>query len=190
MKLTIRISQSAFIRSIIRSILIINICCSYGFIKEHVLLQEDGAVSISTSDLRLYTPANRLFQFNDSINYFMVIKNNRNCLDCFRSMNDCVKKIKTVRPACYVVISATDSTTLDRKRNYITGKNLMPDFNEYLFQYDDSKNAFAKLNIEYTPEILIISHGVIHRFSNREIFDYASTNVSAITYQKILDLLK
>src|SRR5207244_975648 len=103
-----------------------------------------------------------------------------------------VHLIKDSIRAKFVVIALIDSTTLDRRRNAFENKSLMPDFDEFLFQYNRSseKTIFDKLKTDYTPEILLIHNGHSVHVPYRQVFNYPSLNISDKTQKEIFELLK
>jgi hypothetical protein len=188
----IHIFQSIFLRLIFHSILLLNACYCFGFKMNDDLPGNDTMSNMISAELRFYTLANQPFQFSDSVDYFLVIKNNRNCLECFRSLNDYANTLRADNKIRFGLITLIDSATLERKRNNLIGRKLLPDFDEFIFTYSSSGgNKLTKdFNISYTPEILIISDGKIHIIHNREIFDYGTSDISAETNKKIIELFK
>jgi hypothetical protein len=154
-------------------------------------------ISIDTSlDIKLISPAyskeNILQNFSDSVNYFIVLKNNKNCMNCFGEINEMIKEYKNSFKGRFIVISLIDSTTLDRKRNFAENKKLMPDFNDYFFQYKNGRENFLfdNLTTGYTPELIIIKQGKFFRISYQELFDFPSLQISSDLQNKISDLFK
>jgi hypothetical protein len=154
-------------------------------------------ISIDTSiDIKLISPAyskeNILQNFSDSVNYFIVLKNNKNCMNCFGEINEMIKEYKNSFKGRFIVISLIDSTTLDRKRNFAENKKLMPDFNDYFFQYKNGRENFLfdNLTTGYTPELIIIKQGKFFQISYQELFDFPSLQISSDLQNKISDLFK
>ncbi len=141
-------------------------------------------------EIKAYNTKNSEFIFQDSVNYFIVLRNNHYCNNCFLSINDFVSKIKNQFPAQFIAISICDSNSLDRKKSIAETKNLLPDFDEFIVQYSTStNNIFNQYLIKQTPEILILTNGNVEHISNPEIFEIASVNVSAETKEHIIKLL-
>ena len=140
----------------------------------------------------IYSRENYSRQFSVTENYLIVLKNSRSCSDCFRDINNYVRNIKADLRAKFIVISLIDSSTLDRKRNYQETRTLMPDFEEYLFQYKNSslKTFFDQYDTKTTPELLIVRNGEILKINYADVFDFSSMDISISTQFKIFQLLK
>jgi hypothetical protein len=139
-----------------------------------------------------YSKENIRLNLNENAKYLIVLKNNHNCINCFEQLNDFVRLNKNNLKAKFIVVAEIDSTTLDRKRSYYENKKLMPDFDDYLFQYacNTNKNIFKNLNTNYTPEIIILNHGEINYIPYAKIFDHTTLNISLQTQIDISHLLK
>ncbi len=143
------------------------------------------------SDFKFYSGSNEQVILNLDSNYFIVLKNNHNCINCFRQLNDFIKQNSASLNAKAVVVAQIDSTTLDRKRNFYENKKLMPDFNDYLFQYKNSNHSiFEYFNTTYTPEVVVITGGKITHISYSDIFDHFSLDLSTPFQLQISELLK
>jgi hypothetical protein len=154
-----------------------------------------STAKISFNDLincRIYSKDNSLNIFSKDESYIVVLKNNHNCIDCFRQINEFAHANKNETDAHFIVISQIDSTTLDRKRNFSENNRLMPDFDKFLFEYHNQSqnNLFDMLQINYTPEILIINHDKIYHIPYSQIFDHATLSMSTAVQIKIGELLK
>ncbi len=135
----------------------------------------------------LYSVDNQTSYLNDSSSSFVVLKNNRNCLDCFKSINRFVTELKKNGGIRFVAVTLVDSTTLDRKRSFANSQKLFSAFDGFLYQYYKSatKNLFEELGTEYTPEIILISKGNFLRIPYKEIFQYPSLDLSIQTQIQI-----
>jgi hypothetical protein len=139
-----------------------------------------------------YNSVNTSNTFKPDESYLVLLKNNRNCIECFRVINRFVKEIKDSLDVKFIVLSQIDSSTLERKRNLINNKELLPDFTEYCFQYFDSdKKSIAEiLKTNYTPEVIIIKNGIVNYFRYDLLFNYRSLSLSEKTKQDLINLLK
>jgi hypothetical protein len=193
MKKTTLTFPSLYIRLILLSLFITIIVTETNAKNESFNIILHDSVSIeSISQYRIYSKENSPVQFADSNNYLIVLKNNRNCLNCFEQFNEFARVNKNNLNALFIVISQIDSATLERKRSFFENKKLMPDFDDYLFQYRSNllTTIFDDLHTNYTPELIIISHGKISLIPYTRIFDYPSLNISIQTQFKISELLK
>ncbi len=193
MKKTIRNFQSISIKLIFVSVLyFISADCKNikgNFIGK--LLLDTNTTSLSEIP-PIYSKENISQTFYDSINYFIVLKNNKNCMNCFGEINQFIQTIKKTYTSKFIAISLIDSTTLDRKRNFYENKKLMPDIDDFFFQYRNNSNNFFFDNLSngYTPEIIILKNGKIFRIPYQEIFEFESLEISQDFKIKIIDLLK
>jgi hypothetical protein len=156
----------------------------------------ESDVSDSTLNIKsissTYSKENIRQDFSDSINYFIVLKNNKNCMNCFSEINEMIHANKDSLKGRFVVIALIDSTTLERKKSFAENKRLMPDFDDYFFQYKNTKEnlLFDKLTTGYTPEIIVIQKAKLIQISYQDIFEFPSLQVSADFQNKISELLK
>ena len=141
---------------------------------------------------KLYTKQNFPFYFSDTTNYFIVLKNNKNCQSCFSIVNDFIKSAKDSLRAKLISITLIDSTTLSRKIQEAANIRLMPDMDRCFYQYKNSndENLFSQLKINYTPVLLIISRGEIFLIPYLDIFEYQTMEISYVVKNKIFQLLK
>jgi hypothetical protein len=138
-----------------------------------------------------YSKQNTPFLFSYTTNYFIVLKNNKNCQSCFTIVNDFIKTGKASLHASFISITLIDSTTLNRKIQEAANKRLMPEMDGLFFQYkDNGNNLFNRLEINNTPEILIISNGEVFHASYSDIFEYDTMDIQYKLQQEIFRLLK
>jgi len=139
-----------------------------------------------------YSRENKQEFFSENTNYVMVLKNNRNCMNCFEQLNEYVHLNKEFLNAKFIVMALIDSTSLDRKRSFYENKKLMPDFEDVFFQYRGQMKStiFDFLQSNTTPELLIINKGKIYHIPYSKIFDYPSLNISLQVQTEIAELLK
>lgn len=139
-----------------------------------------------------YSKQNMPFLFSDTVNYFIVLKNNKNCQSCFTIVNDYIKNVKDSLHAHFISITLIDSTTLNRKIQEAANKKLMPDFDGFFYQYKNpgNNNLFNMLEINNTPELLIISNGEVFHVPYSDIFEYNTMDIQYKLQQEIFKLLK
>lgn len=191
MKTTIQPIRSLCIRFSFRSLLLLFLCLMALNLKaESHKLNEETTKAVFKD--KFYSRQNISFSFSDTTNYFIILRNNKNCQSCFSILNDYVKSVKDSLPGKYISITLTDSTTLNRKIHEAANKRLMPDLDGFYFQYKNSKsdNLFDRLEINNTPDLLIISNGEITRISYADIFEYNTMNIRYELQQEIFRLLK
>lgn len=139
---------------------------------------------------KVYTVKNKEYSINDSSSYFIILRNNHGCNNCYTSLNDYLLKLRNKVQANFISISECDSNSLARKRNLADTQNLMPDMNDYLFQYNCTKdNFFNNYSVDNTPVVVIVRNGKLTLIPYSEIFEISSTNISSYAHQKFLTLL-
>jgi hypothetical protein len=141
----------------------------------------------------LYTNLNEQIALSENEKYLVILKTNKNCIDCFYSINNQVMKIKSELPDTkFIVITLIDSSSLERKRNYHTAKILLPGFDEFFFQYNkpDALNFFKIWKTYYSPEILIIKHGIVTHIPYTDVFTNPNLQISDKVNQAIIEQLK
>lgn len=153
---------------------------------------ESGSLkSANVKTFKFYDSQNKAVAFNDSMSYFVLLKNNRNCSQCFKEINHSMAKIKESVRLKLVVIGLADSVTLERKRTVAASRIQMPDFTDYWVTYNNgNKNIFDEFKTDYTPEILLINANSIIHIPYSEIFSYPGLNITPQTFNKINAFLK
>ncbi len=153
-------------------------------------LRSDSFIDISNT--QFYTNENRLERLNENNNYILILKNTRGCADCFKSINNYIRNLKSPGNIRTALISLVDSTSLERKRNFYFNKKLMPDIDEYLFQFitSDDQTLFEQFKTKYTPEIILVKSGNIIHIPYPEIFEFPSLEISTATSKKVNEFLK
>ncbi len=166
---------------------------SWGTNSENESLQKDTNLfsTIDLSENVFYDPMNKPIQFSDTGNYFIVLENRKKCDNCFQEINAFVESEKNKIDANYVAVILTDSSSLERKRDYVHNKMLMPEFKYFYFQYfsSASKSIFETFHTNYTPELILVNKGKIKHIPYRSIFDFPNAGVSENTKKEIIEFL-
>ncbi len=166
---------------------------SWGINSGNEILQNDTNLHsiINLSENIFYDPMNKPIQFSDTGNYFIVIENRKKCDNCFQEINAFVESEKNNINANYVAVILTDSSSLERRRDYVHNKMLMPEFKYFYFQYFNSvsKSIFETLQTNYTPELILVNKGKIKHIPYRSIFDFPNAGFSKNTRKEIIEFL-
>ena len=154
--------------------------------------QEQILLSRIESLETVYNVRNNAVQFADTSNYFLILKNNRNCIDCFSSLNDFIGRNKKNIPARLVVLALVDSSTLDRKKNFAVNHRIFNQFDSFYFEYKSTSNAENLLirDQDITPEIILMKKGYYRRIPYSMIFEFPGTEISTRTQNEITEFFK
>ncbi len=145
-----------------------------GSVKENSTISLD-TISFSRDvlfrNITFYEKTNRAVDLRLPENYLIVLKNNHNCLDCFRELSNEIHDKINCSQFHYCTLSCIDSSALSRKREYAANTRLMPYVENYLFYYCKSWNYFERpheklgvvdnffyqTGVDITPAILLLS---------------------------------
>jgi hypothetical protein len=94
-------------------------------------------------------------------------------------MNNFIGNLKSKKNLQCLVITLSDSATLERKRSCLQAEKNFPDIGQYFIQYNSSAfNIFSTYNVKYTPELILLRNDSIVHLSYRDIFSNASSDIS------------
>ena len=192
MKTTIHTIVLAFIK-----LLFLSAFLAFGSTEKnsrYVSKQEDMNLdsAINLFKTPFYDQTNHPLQFSDTCNYFIVLENRKKCDNCFLDINSFIAAEKNNFHANFVAIILTDSNSLERKRDYVHNKILMPEMQYFLFQYLNSgvKTIFESYQTSFTPELILVNKGKIKHIPYRSIFDFPNSGFTEATKKEIFDFLK
>lgn len=123
------------------------------------------------------------FFSNDSI-YFLIVKNNKSCQNCFQTLTDYLLVLQKKYPFQLHSVSHSDSTSLERKRNIYELTILFPGFQAYSVTYSEKWNDNTP-----TPELVIIKKNQFYLFSYQDLFSEGFGFISTTVQTKINAIL-
>ncbi len=123
------------------------------------------------------------FFSNDSI-YFLIVKNNKSCQNCFQTLTDYLLVLQKEYPFQLHAVSHSDSTSLERKSNIYELTILFPGFQAYSVTYSEKWNDNTP-----TPELVIIKKNQFYLFSYQDLFSEGFGFISTTVQTKINAIL-
>jgi hypothetical protein len=150
----IRISHYLF--SITPLLLLVNLICqsqtrlSAGNSKD--------SISVYLNDTVL-TLTNEKYVINCDIPSVILIRNDRNCHDCFSAIHSYLLDLKKELHIKYISLEKGETSVLNRKRNFYSTMSLLSGCDNYLCSRADNPSIFTLLNIDYTPVLILIKKG-------------------------------
>ncbi len=112
-----------------------------------------------------YSKQNNALEYSNDSVYFIIIKNNKSCLNCFQTLTEYLKIAQNNSLHQLHAASYSDSISLSRKRNIYELTQLFPEFHKHAVTYSELWNE--KIT---TPELLIIKNDKQYRFKYEELF--------------------
>jgi len=116
----------------------------------------------SKGQMQFYTQKNVAWQPHDTNTYFLILKNNKNCLKCFTEVSQFLAENYSGKNYIKASVSKTDSSVFARKYEAAEIGRIMPEVSLILFDYNrenevqNAGSVFIKNNIDITPCLLVI----------------------------------
>lgn len=131
-----------------------------------------------------YSKEGNILAFSSDNTYFLLVKNNKSCMNCFVVLSDFLEILKAKEKTELIAITHSDSTPLARRRNIHESLTMFPNFNEHCVTYSQRWEESSP-----TPELLIIKNNKLYVFSYSEIFADGFDFISIEVQNKISKIL-
>lgn len=129
--------------------------------------------------LPIYTQGNTIWKNDSDKAYFIILKGNKYCLQCFAELDEYLHD--SLHTDNIYSLSLVDSSVFDRKKEAIEVKKLFRYLKAPLFEYDSSEGVsnvdaenkntlFYKYKAEYTPALIYVYKNKISYLSYSDLF--------------------
>lgn len=140
---------------------------------------------IETGDIAFYSSNNNRIEFSQDSTYFIVLKNNKSCMNCFFVLSGYLSQIEKKSENVFISISHSDSSVLDRKRNIYELTKIFPDFDRFGVSYSGKWDERIP-----SPELLIIRNNQTYHFQYSDLFADGFEMIAIDVQNKITSILK
>ena len=147
-------------------------------------VSEKPAVTLNKDFLpyQFYDGENNLLTPDTAQSYFIVIRNNKSCLNCFYILEDYLFALDADSVNDWM-INSIDSSTLSRRRIMYESKQEFRKTSFFGITYHTPDTM-------YTPVLLLIKHAKLYQFSYKELFNEGVDYIGTATQDKIKKILQ
>ena len=138
--------------------------------------------NFAIENLNFYAITGDHLTLDSSSDYFIILKNNRSCFDCFLTVENYVH-ILSGDSINEWMMSMSDSSSLVRKRIVIESKNQFRKLSYYGVFYNKD---FGDV---YTPALILIKSGKKYSFDYKDLFNEGLEFIATKTQRKIDEIL-